>query len=79
MSEESSKRILVYFHFPPVFNGFVCREIVDVLKEFGITNCYFGHIHGAYNSPRTFDCEGISMTMISSDFLNFVPMITMPD
>lgn len=79
MSEESSKRILVYFHFPPVFNGFVCREIVDVLKEFGITNCYFGHIHGAYNSPRTFDFEGISMTMISSDFLNFVPMITMPD
>ena len=79
MKEESGKKILVYFHFPPVFNGFVCREIVDVLKEYGITQCYFGHIHGAYNVPKTTQFEGISMTMISSDFLNFVPMITMPD
>lgn len=77
--DDKSKKILVYFHFPPVFNGFVCREIVDVLKEYEIKNCYFGHIHSCYSVPKTVCFEGISMTMISSDFLNFIPMITVPE
>lgn len=74
----NKKNILVYFHFPPVFNGFVCREIIDVLHKNKIKKCYFGHIHGTYNVPKTFDFEGISMTMISADFLNFIPMVTLP-
>lgn len=78
LREKTGKQILVYFHFPPVFNGFVCREFVDVMKDFDVVKCYFGHIHGSYNVPRTTEFEGISMTMISSDFLNFIPMITMP-
>ncbi len=69
---------LVYFHFPPVFREFVCRELVDVLHEYDIHHCYFGHIHGQYNVPRTVEFEGISMTMISADFLDFIPMITCP-
>ena len=75
---DTPKPILVYLHFPPVFRSFVCRELVDVMHEYSVRNCYFGHIHGVYSVPRTTDFEGISMTMISADFLDFVPMITMP-
>lgn len=70
--------VLVYLHFPPVFRSFVCRELIDILHAFSIRRCYFGHIHGVYDVPRSFEFEGIRMTMISADFLNFVPMITMP-
>ncbi len=66
--------ILVFLHFPPVWSGFVCREIVDVLKEYGITTCYFGHIHGAYTSPRTFRFEGIDFILCAADHLDFVPL-----
>ena len=75
---ESKEQILVFFHFPPVFNGFVCEEIVDILLEYGIKNCYFGHIHGTYNIPRNAEYRGINFTLISSDFCNFVPMIIAP-
>jgi len=75
---DSGREILVYMHFPPVFRGFVCRELVDVLHAHSVRRCYFGHIHGVYGVPRTSDFEGISMTLISADFLNFVPMITLP-
>jgi len=78
LSESGRFPILCYFHFPPVFNSFVCREIVDVLHAFGVKHSYFGHIHGNYTIPRTIDFEGISFTMIAADYLNFVPMITMP-
>ena len=70
--------ILVYLHFPPAFRGFVCRELIDVLHEFSVRRVYFGHIHGVYSVPRTVEFEEILLTMISADFLNFVPMITMP-
>lgn len=75
---ENNEEILVFFHFPPVFNSFVCTEILDVLKEYNIKNCYFGHIHGVYNIPRRFEYDGINFTIVSSDFSNFIPLIVMP-
>ena len=72
--EEATGRVLpiaVFLHFPPVWLDFICREFVDVLHEYGITECYFGHIHGMYNHPRSFEFEGITMTLCASDFLNF--------
>lgn len=77
--QENNEEILVFFHFPPVFNGFVCEELIEILLQYGIKHCYFGHIHGVYNIPRCFDYKGISFTIISSDYCNFVPMIVMPN
>lgn len=74
--------VAVFLHFPPVWPpvsfDFVCREILDVLHEYDIHECYFGHIHGMYSIPRSFDFEGISMTLTSSDFLNFALMPIRP-
>ena len=66
--------ILVFLHFPPVWNGFVCREIVDTLKEFDVDTCYYGHIHGAYYAKRTQTFEGIDFVLCAADYLNFSPM-----
>ena len=71
--------ILVFLHFPPVWNEFVCEEIVAVLKEYGIRSCYFGHIHGAYYAPRTREYDGIEFTICAADYLNFAPMPVYPD
>lgn len=71
---EDDLPIIVFLHFPPVWNDFVCREIVDILHEFEIKTCYFGHIHGAYYAPRTRSFEGIDFTICSADYLNFTPM-----
>lgn len=75
----NNEQILVFFHFPPVFGSFVCDEIVDILLEYDIKHCYFGHIHGTYNIPRTTNYKGISFSLISSDYNNFVPMIVIPE
>lgn len=69
----SATPIIVFLHFPPVWNGFVCREIIDILQAYRITDCYFGHIHGAYYFPQTFNFEGINFTLCAADYLNFTP------
>lgn len=71
--------ILVFLHFPPVWGSFVCREILDVLQEYGIRSCYFGHIHGAYYAPRMTEFEGIEMILTSADHLQFCPMPIYPE
>lgn len=75
---DSSKPILVYFHFPPVFKDFRCDEFIETMKKYGIKNCYFGHIHSNYNIPKTVETDGILMTIIAADYLDFIPMITFP-
>ena len=68
------KELLVFLHFPPVFGDFVCRELIDVLKQFGVKRCFYGHIHGQYALPRTFEYDGISFTITSADYLQFLPL-----
>lgn len=65
---------LAFLHFPPVFDGFVCREIVDLLHEYNVRRCYFGHIHGKYDLEKCFVFEDIEMRLISADFLDFIPL-----
>lgn len=76
LREESGRQlpILVFFHFPPVWNEFLCREIIDILHEYEIKICYFGHIHGAYRVPASFTFEGIEFVMCSADYLKFTPL-----
>ena len=66
--------IVPFLHFPPVWNGFVCREIVDVLHEYEIRTCYFGHIHGAYYAPQKSRFEDIDFILCAADYLHFTPI-----
>ncbi len=74
-----NREILVFLHFPADFRGYVCREIVTVLKKFDIKRCYYGHIHGVYDIPRSEVSGGIRYTLTSADFLDFTPLIILPD
>lgn len=66
--------ILAFLHFPPIWGDFICREMLDLLHEYGVKDCYFGHIHGAYHAPRTQTFEGIDFVLCAADYLNFTPM-----
>jgi len=76
LDKSENKKLLVYLHFPPVFGDFVCTEIVSLLKEYGVTECFYGHLHGNYSIPRSFDHDGTKMTIIAADHLEFIPLLT---
>ena len=72
---DGDKEIFVFLHFPPVWGEYGCEQILNVLKEYNIHRCYFGHIHGVYSAPATFEHSGIKFSLISADFLDFLPQI----
>jgi predicted phosphohydrolase len=73
---ESEKEKIVFLHYPPIYQNMVSEKIIDVMKEFGVRRCYYGHLHGrtinyAFNGVR----EGIKYKLISADSLEFCPYI----
>lgn len=72
------KETLVFMHFPPVWNGSTVEPLLEVLKEYEVRRCFFGHIHGTYTVPGAFTHDGIKFSLISADFLDFVPRIILP-
>ena len=75
LRESTGKEIIAFFHFPPLWGEFICPEILNVLREYNITRCYFGHIHGCYSQGSVFKWENIEFRMISADFIDFIPQI----
>ena len=72
--QENDEKILVFFHFPPVWADYSCEPIIEILKEYDIKRCYFGHIHGCYNVNGRFQHQGIDFNMISADYIDFIPL-----
>ena len=66
--------LICFLHYPPLTINQQCDEIMSVLKEEGITRCFYGHLHGpslslAYNGIA----EGTSFQLVSADYLRFCP------
>ncbi|MBQ6539979.1 MAG: metallophosphoesterase [Oscillospiraceae bacterium] len=65
-----------FLHYPPRYNDYVCGEITELLARYGVTKCFYGHIHGP---GRRFavcgDVEGVEYAMVSADHLGFKPLL----
>lgn len=73
------KEMLTFLHFPPIWGGLRCEPILSLLREYGVKRCYFGHIHGNYAAPASFEDGGVRFSLIAADFLNFAPRPILPD
>ena len=76
--EEAQKlggEVVVFLHYPPVSNSKVCEPIMNVLKEYKIARCYYGHLHGgAINGAINDVYDGIKFQLVSADYLGFCPL-----
>ena len=37
---------LCFLHYPPLYQGYRCPEIIALLEQYGVERCYYGHLHG---------------------------------
>ena len=71
---EPGKERLVFLHYPPVYTGADAPEIVAVLKEYGIRQCFYAHLHGkAIRFAVQGEVDGIRYKLVSADGLQFCP------
>ena len=65
---------ILFLHYPPVFGEQCIPEFFDLMREFGVRECYYGHLHGdaiplAYQGAFC----GVECRLISADYLRFCP------
>ena len=66
---------IVFLHYPPLCTNARCDEILSVLSEFHIKRCFYGHLHGrAIHAAVNGERDGLSLQLISADYLGFVPI-----
>jgi hypothetical protein len=62
-------------HYPPLYEGYRCDEIVALMNEYGVRRCYFGHLHShAQNRVIEGLYAGIAYTLVSGDYTGFKPV-----
>ena len=67
---------MVFLHYPPRYKGYTCREILDLLKSYGVRRCFYGHLHGAsHKLAMEGTWDGIEYRLLSADYLDFQPYI----
>ena len=71
------KPIVAFLHYPPVYGDIECEEIMSALLELGITECWYGHLHGerTHRNAVTGMYKGINFHLISCDYTRFTPVL----
>ena len=68
------REILCFLHYPPLYQGYECPEILRILREYRVKACYYGHLHGASHRRRIEgERGGTDFSLVAADYLRFVP------
>ena len=63
---------IAFLHYPPVYPGGCAQPLVDILHEFGVQQCYYGHLHGkSIRGAIQREVDGIRYKLVSADGLHF--------
>ena len=70
MQAAGEKRKLVFLHYPPRYKGYTCQPILDLLAQYQVRSCYYGHLHSASHALAVEGIwDGIDYRLVSSRVL----------
>ena len=66
--------ILCFLHYPPLYQGYSCPEIIALLEQYGVERCYYGHLHGGSHRLAVEGAQGgVEYHLVSADYVGFRP------
>ncbi len=74
MRAAEGQPILAFLHYPPLYTGYRCPEILAKLEEFHVERCFYGHLHGpTHRRAIEGTVGGVCYSLVSADYIGFVP------
>ncbi len=65
---------LCFLHYPPLYQGYICREIVELLETYQVKACYYGHLHGGSHRLAQEGKRGsVEYRLVAGDYVDFHP------
>ena len=73
-ADDNAKSIL-FLHYPPAYKEQEMPAFLELMRSYGISRCYYGHIHGAgHRFAIDGVYKGIDLRLISGDYIDFCPV-----
>lgn len=70
-----AREICCFLHYPPIYRGYECPEITEMLESYKVKACYFGHLHSNSHSLALEETyKSVSYKLVSADYLKFKPL-----
>ncbi len=68
------KPLLAMMHYPPTTNRGEQTPFTDLLEQFGVSHCVYGHLHGTAHKYRVQGfVRNVKYQLVAADYLNFTP------
>ena len=66
---------LCFLHYPPLYQGYRCQEILDLLERYRVSLCCYGHLHGGSHRLAVTGRQGtVDYRLVAADYVGFRPM-----
>ncbi len=79
LQSAEEQRKLVFLHYPPIYKGYTCEEILQLFEKYQVQYCFYGHLHGASHGLAIEGLwRGVDYKLVSADRLNFIPHTVIP-
>ena len=75
MKAAGDREKLCFLHYPPLYQGYTCPEIMQLLEIYGLKQCFYGHLHGGSHRLAIEGARnGVEYRLVAADFVNFMPV-----
>lgn len=65
----------VFMHYPPTSRTGNSNAFIEIMKEYGVKKCFYGHLHGSSHIFKIpYNVDGIKFSLVASDYLSFKPL-----
>ena len=74
LSSAGDLQKIVFLHYPPIYQGYQCPEILELFRKYNVEQCIYGHIHDkgcAYAYKGMY--ENTYYRLVSADHVYFIP------
>ncbi len=74
LKSAENKEKLCFLHYPPYYQGYQCKPIIDLLEQYDVKACYYGHLHGGSQRLAIQGKLGnVAYRLVAADYINFKP------
>ena len=75
LREAGERTKFCFLHYPPLYQGYRCQEILDLLERYQVSQCYYGHLHGGSHRLAISGPVGsVEYHLVAADYLGFRPL-----
>lgn len=75
--KKNPEYIIGVLHYPPTNDKFQPSEFTDLMAEYGVRKCVYGHLHGkdAFKNGFKGVLNGVNYSLVSLDYLDAMPQL----